>query len=125
MTPSNDVPAMLDRLISGRYADHSPCSFPAFSKSLQNDLIGLRNLLRNGRIAHVDRLDSHLAAEGKVAIVWTVDDVRSLKGRGNMSKGDALEVLLKAKNDHSADVGFTWQTIEDAADALFPRKKRK
>lgn len=63
-------------------------------------------------------LDLHeLLAKNEIAIVWSVDDVRHV--RGDLSHDQAWEVLQHVRNRHDATVGVNWETLTDAAEALF------
>jgi hypothetical protein len=53
----------------------------------------------------------------KIGIVWSIDDVLSV--RPNLSKEQASHVLIHLKKHHDATVGINWDVIEAAADELF------
>lgn len=53
----------------------------------------------------------------EIGIVWSIDDVLSV--RPNLSKEQASDVLIHLKNHHDATVGINWDVIEATADELF------
>lgn len=71
-----------------------------------------------GLVAAVD-LHALLAARRQIAAIWGVEDVRQV--RPDLNDDQAYEVLRAADRAHDSTFGLNWQTIEDAAEALFPR----
>jgi hypothetical protein len=84
-------------------------------------------------VAALARMDAVLAAaghdasqqpEGKhalpdtITLGWSVEDVHEL--RPDLSKEQCREVLHYVEEHHNASIGITWDTIEDAAEGLFP-----
>jgi hypothetical protein len=67
-----------------------------------------------------DSLKQHLKQRRQIALVWTVDDVLSV--RPDLSGDQAWTVLQLVDDQHDASLGVTWETIEDAAQSLFPQK---
>lgn len=66
------------------------------------------------------RIDVHavLARRRQVAVIWSIDDVRSV--RPDLTPDQAWEVLLECEAAHDCEHGFTWTHIENVADELYP-----
>jgi len=62
-------------------------------------------------------IDTYLARNHQIAVVWSIEDV--LQERPDLSTDQAWEVLQSVKQDHDANYGITWQTLEWAAKDLF------
>jgi len=58
----------------------------------------------------------------QIAIIWDIDDVKSI--RPHLNDEQAMEVLENVKRKHDAELGVTWQTLEIWADELFPEEDR-
>jgi hypothetical protein len=69
-----------------------------------------------------DEIRSHLANTGRVAILWDIDDVKSV--RPDLTDDQCMEVLDRCDNKHDANFGINWLVIEIHADYLFPAKER-
>ena len=54
----------------------------------------------------------------EIAIFWNIEDVQSV--RSDLTDHQASEVLKYLKENHDADIGINWDTIEVQADILFP-----
>lgn len=84
----------------------------------------LKTACQNARdvFASRDRLDVHelLAARKQVAVIWGIDDVRSV--RPDLTDDQAWEVLTECRRKHDCEWGFTWTYIKDMADILFPEQ---
>ena len=63
-----------------------------------------------------------LEAHGHIASLWCVDDVRIL--RPGLSDKQCWRVVDKCKWEEDAGIGINWHVIDDAADALFPPKRK-
>lgn len=59
-----------------------------------------------------------LAQRREIAIVWSIDDVLSV--RPELSADDAWAVLQDCKRNHDATIGISWDVIGCVADELFP-----
>lgn len=59
-----------------------------------------------------------LTERRQVAILWDAEDVRAV--RPDLDAERAWQVLQRVEHEHDGDHGVTWDTIEDAADELFP-----
>lgn len=53
----------------------------------------------------------------EISIVWSVDDVLSV--RPSLNKEQASLVLKHLKNYHDASIGINWDVIETVVDELF------
>lgn len=53
----------------------------------------------------------------EIGIVWSLDDVLSV--RPGLSKEQASSVLMHLKKHHDATVGINWDVIEAACDDMF------
>ena len=54
----------------------------------------------------------------EINITWSIEDV--LEVRPDLTDEQAMEVLEQVENNHDADVGVSWETLEMWADSLFP-----
>jgi len=59
-----------------------------------------------------------MSSKDTIEISWHVDDV--LEVRPHLSRDQAREVLQAVKQNHDANNGVTWETLEAQADSLFP-----
>lgn len=59
-----------------------------------------------------------LAKRYQIAVIWSIEDVQAI--RSDLSKDQAWQVLLKCRQHHDCNYGLTWETLEEAADSLFP-----
>jgi len=55
--------------------------------------------------------------ELSIAIVWTIDDVLSI--RPDLSRDQAWIVLRHAKYRHDAEVGINWEVLAAHAESLY------
>jgi hypothetical protein len=62
----------------------------------------------------VDRLLAHY---GTIAITWCIEDVQGI--RPDLTAEQALEVLEQVGDNHDAEWGINWTTLETVADELF------
>jgi hypothetical protein len=60
-----------------------------------------------------------LAQRHSIAAIWCTDDVRGI--RPDLTEEQAWEVLQQVDNQHDAECGITWATLEVIADDLFPQ----
>jgi hypothetical protein len=67
-------------------------------------------------------IDAVLAERRQVAVVWSIEDVRHV--RPDLNKDQAWEVLVRCRDQHDCEYGFTWTFLEDVADDLFPARKK-
>jgi hypothetical protein len=67
-------------------------------------------------------LDIHdlLAERRQVAVVWSVEDVQSV--RPDLTDEQAWEILQQCRKVHDCEIGFSWLLIETVADDLYPCK---
>ncbi len=59
-----------------------------------------------------------LAKQKKIAIIWCIEDVRTL--RPDLNNEQAWVVLKQVEDIHDAEWGINWTTLEQVADDLFP-----
>lgn len=64
--------------------------------------------------------DHVLQNEDSISIVWSIDDVKDV--RPDLDDEQAMEVLGFVKDKHDATIGITWDTLEYAADHLYPEE---
>jgi hypothetical protein len=71
----------------------------------------------------LDTLDVYdlLAKRKQVAVIWSVEDVQSV--RGDLDDDQAWKVLQQCERVHDCEVGFTWLLIDCVADDLFPKPR--
>ncbi len=62
-----------------------------------------------------------LKARRKVAIIWSIEDVSTI--RSDLTTVECWQVLQRAERKHDTRVGLTWHTLQDIADDLFPSDK--
>lgn len=53
----------------------------------------------------------------QIAVVWSADDV--LEIRPDLTREQAVEVLVVSDYNHDAGFGINWETLESAAEELF------
>ena len=63
-------------------------------------------------------LDELLAEDRKIAHIWGIGDVQEI--RPDLDESAAWDVLLSVRDDLDSKHGITWDTIEHAANALYP-----
>jgi hypothetical protein len=59
-----------------------------------------------------------LESDEAFVIVWTVEDVRSV--RPDLTEEQCFEVLDACDNRHDANIGMNWDVIRMHAEDLFP-----
>ena len=64
-----------------------------------------------------EEIRQELAKQGKIALVWSIEDVKSLRV---VSDDEAFEVLLSVEHNHDAGIGVNWDVIAATADSMFP-----
>ena len=62
--------------------------------------------------------DHVLKNEDSISIVWCIDDVKEV--RPDLDDEQAWDVLQVVKDNHDATMGISWDTLEYAADHLYP-----
>ena len=55
-----------------------------------------------------------------IFIEWCIEDVKDV--REDLDDDQAMEVLEYVKDRHDATMGITWETLQYAADHLFPEE---
>ena len=66
---------------------------------------------------HEIDVDDYLAKQQQIAIIWGIDDVKSV--RPDLSDEQAWEALKFAHRGHDASFGLNWECLESAAEALY------
>jgi hypothetical protein len=61
---------------------------------------------------------THLAETGRLAVIWNVEDVKSV--RPELTEAQCLEVLDACERKHDANIGINWTVIVTHAEWLFP-----
>lgn len=64
--------------------------------------------------------DHVLQKEDAIFIEWCIDDVKDI--REDLDDEQAMEVLEYVKDNHDATIGVSWETLQSAADHLFPEE---
>jgi hypothetical protein len=59
-----------------------------------------------------------LESRGQIAIIWSTEDVLSV--RPQLSADQAWDVLVRCERIHDCNYGFTWELLEAVADDLYP-----
>lgn len=60
-----------------------------------------------------------LASPDWMAVFWGIDDVKDVAP--HLTQEQFRDVLVTAKNNHDAEVGINWITLETVADMLYPK----
>lgn len=78
-------------------------------------------MTRNKTIESYSNVDLRelLSPARQVAIVWSTEDVHSV--RPDLSDAQAWAVLQECEDRHDCEYGFTWSLIELVANELFPK----
>ncbi len=66
-----------------------------------------------------EQLREILSKQKRIALIWSIEDVREV--RPDLNDDQAWRVLLRCEKVLDCQIGLTWQTIEDTAEALFPQ----
>ena len=64
---------------------------------------------------HVRKL---LAKHRSIAAIWCIEDVKGV--RPHLTDDQAWEVLQQVDDNHDAEWGICWTTLETVADDMFP-----
>lgn len=64
--------------------------------------------------------DHVLQKEDAIFIEWCIDDVKEV--RPDLDDEQAWDVLQMVKDNHDATIGISWDTLEYAADHLYPEE---
>jgi hypothetical protein len=57
-----------------------------------------------------------LAYSESIAVIWNVEDVHTQAGEGALTDEQAVNVLWAALDNHDANDGINWQTIQNEID---------
>ena len=68
----------------------------------------------------IEAFEGGAGIKNSIFIEWCVDDVKDV--RPDLDDDQALEVLEFVKDNHDATIGVTWDTIQYAADLLYPEE---
>lgn len=71
----------------------------------------------------VDEIRAELAKQGKIALIWSVEDVLTV--RENLTTDEAMLVLVAIEHEHDASLGVNWDDLEAVADDLFPDNQER
>lgn len=55
----------------------------------------------------------------QIEIIWSLEDVRVV--RQDLSDEQCMRVLQRVQQNHDAQYGVTWETIQACAEAISPR----
>ncbi len=76
---------------------------------------------RMAEAAHDYVMQDHvLANDDSISIEWCIDDVKEV--RPDLDDEQAWDVLQMVKDNHDATIGISWDTLEYAADHLYPEE---
>lgn len=70
-----------------------------------------------------EEIRAHLANTGRIAILWGIDDVKSV--RPDLTDDQCMEVLRKCEWRHDAEIGINWVVIKTHADFMFPATQKQ
>lgn len=68
----------------------------------------------------IEAFEGGAANKHSIFIEWCIDDVKEV--REDLDDEQAMEVLEFVKDKHDATLGITWDTLEYAADHLYPEE---
>lgn len=68
----------------------------------------------------IEAFENGAGVKHSIFIEWCIDDVKDV--REDLDDDQAMEVLEFVKDKHDATLGITWDTLEYAADHLFPEE---
>jgi hypothetical protein len=77
--------------------------------------VSRRTALRAAKTLH-----EIMQEERVIGLLWSIDDVQSL--RPDLTADQAWSVLQRVDDQKDATLGITWDTLDWAADDLFPLK---
>lgn len=95
------------------------CSKPNHERSLNHIYHSLRTIRRVlRRSPQPINVHAVLASRRQIAIVWSIDDVLSV--RPHLTEEQAWDVLGYCERKHDCCYGFTWDLLESVADDMYP-----
>ena len=62
-----------------------------------------------------------LAQRGRIALVWSIDDV--LQVRPDLTRAQAWQLLRALEEDHHAGLGISWDPLLVAAQEMFGERR--
>ena len=68
----------------------------------------------------IEAFENGAGMRNSIFIEWYIDDVKDV--REDLDDEQAMEVLEFVKDKHDATLGITWDTLEYAADYLYPEE---
>jgi hypothetical protein len=68
----------------------------------------------------IEAFENGAGVKNSIFIEWCIDDVKDV--REDLDDEQAMEVLEFVKDKHDANLGVTWETLQYAADHLFPEE---
>ena len=81
----------------------------------------LRSAIRQAEpdeVSYEIDLQELLAKRRQVAVIWSVEDVQSV--RADLTDEQSWEVLKQCRDVHDCEIGFSWLLIETVAEDMFP-----
>lgn len=87
-----------------------------------HEIMAMTNALVHSGVVPLDKQDDAVAVlrqhwADKIAHVWCIDDVKG--ERPDLTEEQCKEVLEQVLHDVDAEVGITWDVIQDTAQSLF------
>jgi hypothetical protein len=75
---------------------------------------------RKSRQPNLSKIDVHdlLRQRRQIGIIWSIEDVQAV--RPDLTDDQAWKVLQESERHLDCELGLTWDSIEYAADDLFP-----
>jgi hypothetical protein len=68
----------------------------------------------------IEAFENGAGVKNSIFIEWCIDDVKDI--REDLDDDQAMEVLEFVKDKHDANLGITWETLQYAADHLYPEE---
>lgn len=89
-------------------------------RNRRNTEFSIRRLDTDEELMTEASIDIHaiLRANRLIAHVWGIDDVKSR--RPDLTDDQAWQVLQEVERQLDSELGITWETIEAAAEGLYP-----
>ena len=68
----------------------------------------------------IEAFENGAGVKNSIFIEWCIDDVKDV--REDLDDDQAMEVLEFVKDKHDANLGITWETLQYAANHLYPEE---
>jgi len=114
VTISVDESALKQAYVEGH--DISPEDCPDLESMIESELnwLSTSGISFSGNITDIDLNESN-----SIFIEWSVDDIRDRAQQHeiNLSNSDCIEILECVENNHDANLGISWDIIDNALES--------